>query len=58
VLKVAQDYKRKAYFAVSNKDDYSQEIDEYGLGDQKDSDKPLVAAHTTTGKYPMHQEFR
>lgn len=57
VLKVAQDYKRKAFFAVSNKDEFSQEIEEYGLGDRKDSDKPLVRAITQDGKFPMNKEF-
>jgi len=30
VLKVAQDYKRKVYFAVSNKDDFAQ-VGKYSL---------------------------
>lgn len=57
VLKVAQDYKRKAYFAVSSKEEFSQEIEEFGLGDRKESDKPLVAAQTKDGKFPMNKEF-
>ncbi|VDD91578.1 unnamed protein product [Enterobius vermicularis] len=58
VLKVASDYKRKAYFAVCSKDEFSQEVEEYGLGDRKESDKPLVAAQTKEGKFPMNKEFR
>ncbi|VDM44009.1 unnamed protein product [Toxocara canis] len=58
VLKVAQDFKRKAHFAVSSKEEFSQEIEEFGLGDRKDSDKPLVAARTKDGKFPMNKEFR
>ncbi|CAJ0578176.1 unnamed protein product, partial [Mesorhabditis spiculigera] len=57
VLKVAQDYKRKVHFAVSNKEEFSSEIDEHGLGDRKDSDKPLVAAQTLDGKFPMDKPF-
>lgn len=57
VLKVAQEYKRKVHFAVSNKDDYSQEIEEHGLGDKKDSKEPIVAAQTNSGKFPMTAEF-
>uniref|UniRef100_A0A915DI42 Protein disulfide-isomerase n=1 Tax=Ditylenchus dipsaci TaxID=166011 RepID=A0A915DI42_9BILA len=57
VLKVASEYKRKAYFAVSSKEEYSQEIEQNGLGDRKDSDKPLVAALTPAGKFPMNKEF-
>uniref|UniRef100_A0A915C788 Protein disulfide-isomerase n=3 Tax=Parascaris univalens TaxID=6257 RepID=A0A915C788_PARUN len=57
VLKVAKEYKRKARFAVSNKEDFAQEIEEFGLGDRKDSDKPLVAARTKDGKFPMNKEF-
>lgn len=58
VLKVAQDYKRKAYFAVSNKEEFSSEIEQFGLSERKDSDKPIVAAQTKDGKFPMNMEFR
>lgn len=57
VLKVAQDFKRKVHFAVSNKDDFSQEIEEHGLGSKKDSKEPIVAAMTSLGKFPMEAEF-
>lgn len=58
-MKVAQDYKRKVHFAVSNKDDFSHELDEYGLGEKKTSDKPVVAGQGAGGeKYPMEEEFR
>ncbi|CAJ0927683.1 unnamed protein product, partial [Mesorhabditis belari] len=57
VLKVAQDYKRKVHFAVSNKEEFSSEIDEHGLADRKESDKPLVAAQTSEGKFPMDKPF-
>lgn len=57
VLKVAKDFRRKANFAVSNKEEFSSEIEEYGLGDRKDSDKPLVAAQTNEGKFPMDKFF-
>ncbi|KAF7638195.1 Protein disulfide-isomerase [Meloidogyne graminicola] len=57
VLKVATEYKRKAYFAVSNKDEFSNEIEQNGLADRKESDRPLVAAITNDGKFPMNMEF-
>jgi protein disulfide isomerase family A protein 3 len=57
VLKVAQEYKRKVNFAISNKDDFSQEVEEHGLGDKKDSKEPIVAAQTDLGKFPMNAEF-
>lgn len=58
VLKVAQDYK-KVHFAVSNKDDFSHELDEYGLGEKKTSEKPIVAAQGEKGeKFFMTDEFR
>ncbi|CAD6184210.1 unnamed protein product [Caenorhabditis auriculariae] len=57
VLKVAQDYKRKVQFAVSNKEEFSQEIEQNGLGERKDSDKPIVAILTNEGKFPLDDEF-
>ncbi|KAL3080297.1 hypothetical protein niasHS_012402 [Heterodera schachtii] len=57
VLKVAQDYKRKVHFAVSDKEEFAQEVEQNGLADRKESDKPLVAAITVDGKYPMNKEF-
>lgn len=57
VLKVAQDFKRKAHFAVSNKEEFAQEIEQYGLSERKDSDKPIVAAMTKDGKFPLNKEF-
>uniref|UniRef100_A0A1I8B5H5 protein disulfide-isomerase n=1 Tax=Meloidogyne hapla TaxID=6305 RepID=A0A1I8B5H5_MELHA len=57
VLKIAQDYKRKAFFAVSNKEEFSSEIEQNGLADRKESDKPLVAAFTDDGKFPLNKEF-
>lgn len=58
VLKVAQDYKRKVYFAVSNKEEFGNEIEQFGLADRKESDKPLIAAFGKDGgKYPLNKEF-
>ena len=37
---------------------FLQEIEQNGLGDRKESDKPLVAAMTADGKFPMNKEFR
>uniref|UniRef100_A0A915PNW4 protein disulfide-isomerase n=1 Tax=Setaria digitata TaxID=48799 RepID=A0A915PNW4_9BILA len=55
-LMVAKDYRRKAYFAISNKDDFSNDLDEFGLADRKDT-KPLVAARSIKGKFFMKEEF-
>ena len=57
MLKVASEYKRKVWFAVSNKEEYAQEIEQNGLADRKESDKPIVAALTKDGKFPMNKEF-
>jgi protein disulfide isomerase family A protein 3 len=58
VLKVAKDFVKQAKFAISNKEDYVQELEEFGLGDKKDETKPIVAGHGSDGgKYPMYSEF-
>ncbi|VDN51252.1 unnamed protein product [Dracunculus medinensis] len=57
VAKVAQDYKRKVHFAISSKEEFSHEVQEYGLGDRSTSDKPIVAAQTKDGKFFMDTEF-
>jgi len=57
VLKVAQDYKRKVHFAVSNKEDYVHDLEKFGLTDRKDSDKPLVTMTTNDGRFGMNKEF-
>uniref|UniRef100_A0A7E4V5V0 Protein disulfide-isomerase n=1 Tax=Panagrellus redivivus TaxID=6233 RepID=A0A7E4V5V0_PANRE len=57
VLKVAQEYKRKYFFAVSNKEEFATEIEQFGLSDRKDSDKPLVGAFTADGKFALNKEF-
>ncbi|MFH4979771.1 hypothetical protein AB6A40_006480 [Gnathostoma spinigerum] len=57
VLRVAKKFKRNAHFAVSNKDDFTQEIKEFGLEDRIGSDTPIVAALTKDGKFPMNMEF-
>jgi protein disulfide isomerase family A protein 3 len=58
VLKVAQDYKNQMRFAVSNKDDFSHELEEYGLADKKSSEKPIVAGQNEKGeKFYMTDEF-
>jgi len=58
VLKVAQEFKDKLTFAVSNKNDFSHELDEHGLAEKKTSEKPVAAAMGKNGeKYPMTEEF-
>jgi protein disulfide-isomerase A3 len=34
-----------------------KEVEQNGLSDRKESDKPLVAAMTNDGKFPMNKEF-
>ena len=56
VAKKLQDENKKVYFAVSNKDDMSYELSEYGLSA---SDKPVVAAKDASDqKFVMKDEFR
>jgi protein disulfide isomerase family A protein 3 len=59
VLKVAKEFaKKKVHFAISSKTDFAHELDEFGLSDKKDSEKPIVAAHGEKGeKFPMKTEF-
>jgi protein disulfide isomerase family A protein 3 len=58
VLKVAKEFKRKVHFAVSDKESFGNELDEFGLGERKDEKAPLVTGHGANGmKYPMNDEF-
>ncbi|KAI6241457.1 Protein disulfide-isomerase [Aphelenchoides fujianensis] len=57
VLKVAQAFKRKVHFAVSSVADYAHEFEKYGLGDRKDSDKPLVTMLTKDGRFGLDKDF-
>lgn len=52
------DKKFQVHFAVSNKEEFSSEIEQNGLGERKDSDKPIVVILTDEGKFPMDNEFR
>ena len=57
VGKKIQDEGKTVYFAVSNKDDMSHELGEYGL--ETPGDKPVVAARDTKDqKFVMSEEFR
>ena len=57
VAKKLQDENKKAYFAVSNKDEMSYELSEFGL--DTSGEKPLVAARDASDqKYVMKEEFR
>lgn len=57
VLKVAQDYKRKVYFAISDRAQFGQEITEMGIGNAE-VDKPAIAAFGVSGeKFPMTEDF-
>ena len=57
ILKVAQSFKDEFTFAISNKDDFQQELNEYGLEYISD-DKPRVAFRDATGtKYVLKDAF-
>lgn len=57
ILKVAQSFKDEFNFAISNKDDFQQELNEYGLEYISD-DKPRVAVRDAKGtKYVMKDAF-
>ena len=48
---------KQIYFAVSNKDDMSYELSEYGL--DASGDKPVVAARDASDqKFVMKEDFR
>lgn len=57
ILKVAQEYKNDYTFAVSSKDEFQYEMNEYGI-DFVPSDKPIVTAKNAKGeKFIMKEEF-
>jgi len=56
VMKVAQNYKGKVNFAVSNKDKFSAEVEDFGLVAK--GDKPVVGAKNAANqKFNMKEEF-
>lgn len=61
VLKVAKKFKdagKKVYFAVSNNNDFSQEVSEYGI-EGRLGEKPVVVAKDSKDmKYIMETDFR
>lgn len=58
ILKVAKDYSKDFTFAVSAKDDFQHELNEFGF-DYVPSDKPLVLARDENKKkFVMKDEFR
>nr|CAG4641596.1 EOG090X0438 [Eurycercus lamellatus] len=57
ILKVAQSFRDDFNFAISNKDDFQQELNEYGL-EYIGDDKPRVAIKDASGsKYVMQDAF-
>uniref|UniRef100_A0A8D8ULV7 Protein disulfide-isomerase n=2 Tax=Cacopsylla melanoneura TaxID=428564 RepID=A0A8D8ULV7_9HEMI len=57
VLKVAKSFVDQFTFAISAKDDFQHELNEFGF-DYVPSDKPLVFVRTADGKkYAMKEEF-
>lgn len=56
IMKVAQNHKDKVTFAISNKDKFSAEVEDYGLTAK--GDKPIVAARNEKSqKFNMKEEF-
>nr|CAG4651726.1 EOG090X0438 [Triops cancriformis] len=57
ILKVAQSFKDDFTFAVSNKDDFTRELGEFGV-DYISGDKPRIVARNAKGKkFVMTEEF-
>lgn len=57
ILKVAKNYEGKYSFAVSAKDDFQHELNEFGF-DYVPSDKPLICVKDNNKqKYVMKDEF-
>lgn len=57
ILKVAEDFKDDFSFAISNKDEFQYEMNEYGI-DFTPSDKPIVTAKNAKGqKFIQQGEF-
>ncbi|KAF2882311.1 hypothetical protein ILUMI_23876 [Ignelater luminosus] len=57
ILKVAKQYKDKYNFAISNKDEFQHELNEYGV-DYVKGDKPIVFARDANNKkFIMKDEF-
>lgn len=57
ILKVAQSFLDEFNFAISNKDDFQQELNEYGL-EYINDDKPRVAVRNAKGtKFVMKDAF-
>lgn len=56
ILKVAQNYKGKLNFAISNKESFAAEMDDYGLSSH--GNKPVVAVRNSNNeKFRMTDEF-
>lgn len=49
ILKVAQSFRNDFSFGISNKDDFQQELNEFGL-EYINDDKPRVAVRDASGK--------
>lgn len=57
ILKISKQYKDKINFAVSSKDEFQHELNEYGV-DYAKGDKPLILARDAKGqKFIMKDEF-
>lgn len=57
MLQVAKQHKDKYNFAISNKDEFQHELNEYGI-DYVKGDKPIVFARDANNKkFIMKDEF-
>lgn len=58
ILKIAKNFANTFKFAISAKDDFQHELNEYGF-DFVSPDKPLILARSADNKkYIMKDEFR
>ncbi len=57
ILKVAQEFKKDFTFAISSKDEFQYEMNEYGI-DYVPSEKPIITAKNSKGeKFILSGEF-
>jgi protein disulfide isomerase family A protein 3 len=57
ILKIAKQYEGKYNFAISSKDDFQQELNEYGY-DYVPTEKPLICAKDSKKqKFILKEEF-
>lgn len=58
ILKVAEQYKDKINFAISSKDDFQHELNEFGIDFVKGEKPVIVARNANNQKFIMKDDFR